>query len=315
MGAEVLSSRAVQGKFYETLAEKAGQGWVEPISMYVPSDQESEVYKWLGMSPAMREWIGGRNPKALRDNGLTIVNKHYEASLRIREEDFRRDKTGQVLIRAAELADRTNAHWPSLLSTLIINGASTVCYDGDYFFGDAHAEGDSGTQDNNINSDVSELATGVHGTKYVPSVGEMSLSILAGIAQILGFKDDQGEPFNDLAQSFVVMAPQSLMASVFGAVSNQFLAAGESNPLIAGGFKVTAVVNPRLSTWTDKFVIFRTDGRAKPFIRQEEKAVELEVIAEGSEHAKLNKEFLFMVDTWRNAGYGLWQHSCLVTMI
>jgi phage major head subunit gpT-like protein len=282
--------------------------------MYIPSDQESETYKWLGMSPAMREWIAGRNPKGLRNNGITIENKHFEATLRIREEDFRRDKTGQILIRAAELADRTQEHWASLISTLILNGAATVCYDGDYFFGDAHAEGDSGTQDNNISIDISAMATGVHGSITLPSVGEMAICILSGISQILGYKDDQGEPFNDLAQTFTVMAAPSLMAPLLGACSNQFLAAGESNPLIAGNFKVTPVVNSRLTTMASQICVFRTDGRAKPFIRQEEKAVELIMLAEGSEHAKINGEYLFGVDTWRNAGYGLWQHACLVTL-
>ncbi len=314
MGAEVLSSRAVQGKFYEVLAEDAGLTWVPALSMYIPSDQASEEYKWLGATPAMREWIAGRNPKALRDNGLTITNKHYEATLRIRQEDFRRDKTGQVLIRAAELAERTKAHWRSLISTLILNGASAVCYDGDYFFGDAHAEGDSGTQDNNISIDISELATGVHGSITLPSVGEMAICVLTAISQILGFKDDQGEPFNDLAQGFLVMAAPSLMAPLLGAVSNQFLASGESNPIISGGFKVIPAVNSRLSTMTSQICVFRTDGRAKPFIIQEETPVELQVIAEGSEYAKINGEYLFGVDTWRNAGYGLWQHACLVTM-
>ena len=51
-----------------------------------------------------------------------------------------------------------------------------------------------------------------------------------------------------------------------------------------------------------------------PFIRQEEKAVNVSAIAEGSEHEFKNNEHIYGVDTWRNVGYGYWQYGCYVTM-
>lgn len=315
MGAQLLSSRAIIGKYYEVLAQNAGLSWIDALSMYMPSDQESETYKWLGMIPGMREWIGGRNAKGFSTNGLTIVNKHFEATIEVMTREMRLDKTGQVMVRIAELADRTNSHWASLISTLILNGASTLCYDGSYFFDTTHSEGASGTLSNSITKDISDWATGVHGTAASPSTGEMAYTILLAIATIMGFKDDQGEPFNETANQFMVMAPVSLMAAVTGAVSNQFLASGEQNPLISANrsFNVSTVINPRL-TWTTQFAVFRTDGRVKPFIRQEEKPVELKAIAEGSELEFQKDMHQYGVDTWRNAGNGLWQHACLVTM-
>ena len=83
-------------------------------------------HKWLGMSPAMREWTGGRQPRGMRASGITIPNKKYESTLEVMMDEIRRDKTGQVMIRVQEQAERANAHWASLLSTLIIAGESTA---------------------------------------------------------------------------------------------------------------------------------------------------------------------------------------------
>ena len=65
MSAASLSSRAIIGEFYNTLEQNTGALWVPGTSMLVTSDQESETYKWLGMAPAMREWVGGRVAKAV----------------------------------------------------------------------------------------------------------------------------------------------------------------------------------------------------------------------------------------------------------
>ena len=69
----------------------------------------------------------------------------------------------------AELAERGRTHYASLLSTLIVNGATTVCYDGQYFFDTDHSEGASGTQSNKIDSDISTLPASVHGSTTAPS--------------------------------------------------------------------------------------------------------------------------------------------------
>lgn len=313
MGIKTLGSRAIIGTFYDALEQNNGAAWVDPMSMYFTSDQESESYKWLGMSPAMREWVGGRNAKGFRENGLTIENKHFEATLEVLVQDLKRDKTGQTLIRIAEMADRTNAHWASLLSTLQLNGAAALCYDGQYFFDTDHAEGSSGTQSNKISIDISALPAQVHGSTTTPSPEEMSLCIYQAIAQMIGFKDDQGEPLNEGARAFHVQVPVSLLAAATAAVSNDVFASGSDNTLKKSGFSISVSANPRL-TWTDTFAVYRVDGRVKPFIRQEEEPVKLAAIAEGSELEFKEGKHQYGVDCWRNVGYGYWQHAVQVIM-
>jgi len=313
MGAGELSSRAIIGEFYARLQQKVGAEWVDPLSMLFQSDQASEEYKWLGMAPVMREWIGGRSAKGFRENGIEIKNLDFEATMEVLIKELKRDKTGQILVRIREMADRTNAHWAKLLSTLIINGESNTCYDGQYFFDTDHSEGDSGAQDNDLSIDISELPCNQHGSTTAPSPEEMELSILQIIQAILGFKDDQGEPMNEGAKSFIVMVPVPFMSAALAAINNPVLTSGRTNTIATADFEIKPVVNTRL-TWTTKLAVFRADGNVKPFIRQEEELVKLDAIAEGSELEFNEKKHRYGVSASRNVGYGYWQHACLGTL-
>jgi len=317
MDQQLLSSRAIMGMYFARLEADPGLAWVNGISNLFGSDQSSETYNFLGQSPAMREWIAGRQAKGFSGQGVTIVNKHYEATLEVRKTDARRDKTGQLQARVDEFADRAQTHWASLLSTLLLNGPSTVCYDGQYYFDTDHAEGSSGTQDNDISVDISTLpGAGSDNTPSAPSVTQMQQAILKAIAQILSFKDDQGEPMNEGARRFMVVVPVGLYFAATAACSSIVTAAMQQNlnPNLIAGLTVDVQMNARL-TWTDSFAVFRTDSPIKAFIRQTEQEAELKAKAEGSEFEFDNDAWQFGIDAWRGVGYGYWQRACYVTMI
>jgi phage major head subunit gpT-like protein len=311
MGAASLSSRAIIGSFYNALEQDLGQSWIGDISNYFQSNQESETYKWLGMAPTLREWIGGRNAKGFADNGITIVNKTFEATFEVLIDEIRRDKTGQVMVRVRELAERANGHWAKLLTTLIIAGEAGLCYDGQYFFDTDHSEGDSGTQDNDLTLDIT--------TTTAPTAGEMETAILNSVSAIIGFKDNEGEPMNDTAKQFLVMVPVNFMAATAGAIGAQIIVDGStsrSNRIMTmgqlGGFQINMAVNPRL-TWTTKFATFRTDGQTKGFIRQEEEGVTVSAVAEGSELEFTRNMHYYGIKAIRNVGFGYWQRAALMT--
>jgi phage major head subunit gpT-like protein len=317
MGAAGLGSRAIIGTFYETLEQAIGNTWMGRLAMGFTSDQESETYKWLGASPAVREWIGGRLAKGLRENGLTITNKTFEATLKILVDDLRRDKTSQVMLRIQELADRVAAHPMSLISTLIRNGGGAtngLAYDGQYFFDTDHAEGDSGTHKNDLAA--GDYAVLNVGTAAAPTANEMADAILAVLQHFFSFKDDQGEPINELARSFMIMTPVNMWGSAQAAVTTNLLntgSGGRDNPLLKMGMTLDVVVNPRL-TATTEFCLFRTDGRTKPFIEQVEEGVSISAIGEGSEHEFKENEHLYGVKKITNVGYGMWQHAIRGTL-
>lgn len=310
-----LGRRDIVGRYYRQL-EQGPTGWVPQIGTYFRSDQATEDYRWLGMSPAMREWVGGRHAKGLRDQNYSIRNVPFESTLEISGDDLRRDKTGQIMVRIAEQAARANSHWAKLLSAAIIAGESTACYDGQLFFDTDHSEGDSGTQSNDISVDISALPTTNHGSVTAPAPVELAHVVMQAHQAIIGFKDDQGEPMNENASEFIVMVPPSLHMQTLTAVGARTLDSGDDNPVSIGsldGLRFRVVANARL-TWASKLALFRADSNVKPFILQEEVAPELSVQGEDSDHYFEHRAIRLGVWSSRNVGYGYWQHACLATL-
>lgn len=310
MGAKGLGSRAIIGEFYVRLEQDIGQTYIPLISNRFDSDQESETYKWLGMAPAMREWVGGRQAKGFRENGLTIVNKKFEATLEVLVDEIRRDKTSQVMIRIGEMAQRVNAHWAKLLTALL--EANGLSYDGKAFFATDHEEGDSGAQSNAIQVDVT--------TPGAPTAGEMETAILKAVEQVLAFKDDTGEPMNEEARQFLVMVGSPYFSAASAALRNAVVIEGgqarTSTLVNLAGFNFQLAPSVRLNTLAaaNKFLVFRTDAEARAMIRQEEEEVSVAAIAEGSELEFNEDKHHYGVKAIRNVGYGFWQRACQVEL-
>ncbi len=310
MGASTLGSRAIIGTFYNRLEVLTGASWVNALSMYFASNQASEDYKWLGMSPRMREWVGGRHAKGLRENGLTIINKKYEATLELDVDEMRRDKTGQIMIRLDEMAMGTVEHWATLLSLFIDAGEGTTygnAYDAVPFFSASHSNGDSGTWKNLLTS--SEVPALNVSTASAPTPTEFAKAIFAVIAYLMkNVKDDQGQMFNKTARNWAVMVGSpDIYVPLEQATTNRVVidtgGAAYDNPMPQSKFKVSAEFNPELTSFNG-FYITRTDSIVKPFIRQEEVGVKMSAVAEGSELEFENDVHHYGIKALRNVGYG-----------
>jgi len=320
MGTKTLTSRGIEGRFFARLRQAMEANFVAQLAWLNSStDQETETYKWLGQTPAMREWIGKRQAKGFNDFEYTIKNKKYEATLEIDLADIERDKTGQIMLRVNEMARRAAVHPWKLIADLIFAGSSTICYDGQFFFDTDHEEGESGVQSNDLQVDISAAPTSQHGTITNPSTEEMTHVILKAISKMISFRDDQGEPMNEDAREFLVVGPTSLNPQMLASVTKPSLSGGETNALVASGYKVDVLATPRLSPvtapWTDEIAVFRTDADMKPFILQEEKPLSLKSKGAGSELEFDEDKWQFGIDVRRNAGFGLWQYGVLATMI
>lgn len=310
MGAGLLDSRDVIGSFFQRLEQQIGTEWLDDVSMLFQSDSASEKYAWLGMSPIMRQWIGARQAKSFRENSITIENLDFEATLEILVKELRRDKTGQMLVRINDLADRTNAHWAQLLSTLINNGETELAYDDKALYATDHEDGESGAQSNLISYNVV--------SPTAPTAAELELGILTNISNMLAFVDDVGEPLNDGAKNFTFMTGTGLMAPLSAALKNPTIVDGSgsrNNTVVntMGSFGLKQVVNSRI-TAQDAIYMFRTDANTKALIRQEEQPVSLDVIAEGSElEFRLNRH-QYGVKASRNVGTGFWQNTLKIQL-
>ena len=293
------------------LEQNLGQTWIPLISNFFTSDQESEEYKWLGMVPSMRKWIGGRQAAKVREQGFIIKNERFEATLEILKSELDRDKTGQVMIRIRELAQRTNAHWGKLLTQLILDGAAKLAYDGQFFFDTDHKEADEAAQSNMIDVDVTLPAT--------PTAGEMEGAILKAVEQLLTLHDDRGEPINEDGRQFLVMAGPQYLAAAAAALKNPVVIDGggpRTNTLVnLAGYTFELAVTSRLLSASTQIFVFRTDSETKGFIRQEEEDVEVDAQAEGSPIEFNERKHHYGVTASRNVGYGFWQRAVQVTLV
>lgn len=311
MALKSLSSRAVIGYMLNQL-DGPSNTWVDQISNLLPTDQESETYVDIGSAPLMREWVGGRQIKQLREMGFTIKGKKYEATLEVLVDDIRRDRTGKIEMKIRQLAERAKDHDAKLLTTLLAAGGSTVCYDGQYFFDTDHEEGESGAQSNSLTYNVT--------TPSAPTPSEVEAAILQATEQIISLKDDQGEPTNGSASSFLIMAPVNMLRGMSGALNATVVLDGGQarNNLIpavgaVGGFSYGLVLNPRLAA-NDAFYMFRADGVEKPLIRQPEVNTQISALAEGSEEEFKNDRHLYGIKRITGVGFGDWKGSIKTTL-
>jgi len=320
-----ITSRGIRGAILQGLAAQPVEPWLASVARRVTSDQAIETYADIGTTPVMREWAGGRQPKEPREISFQIANVEYEATVQIPYKDIRRargkiDGGSKLDPYINGLTTRAAQHFSKLATDLIVAGESTACYDGQFFFDTDHSEANSGTQSNDLSVDISALPTQVHGAAATdPSPGEFSYAAMEGVIALLGFKDDEGEPSNEDASSFVVHCPLGLYAAARVAMGNTMGESGGPNPLTStqDNFTMQLVPSARLTAagWTDKFVVYRADGNERAVILQEEEAPRTSAKAENSEFFHDNNAWEFGIAASRAAGYGDWKQACLVTLV
>lgn len=307
MSTKQLTDKAITGLYYNAI-EQGPYAWVKNLSMEITSTQDTETHAWIGMPPTFREWVAERQSKGFNDFDYSLKNKDYESTIEFHERDLAEDKTGQLQLRIQQHADRALSHPAKLLTTLLENGPSALCYDGQYYFDTDHSEGDSGTQDNDLTYNAD--------TATAPTAAEMEDATLAAIQKMLGYVDDVGEPLNEGAREFGVMVPTPFWKAARAAASSGvILDGGQSrNNLITtfDDLKVNVIVNPRL-TWTDKFVVFRMDGYVKPFIDQVREPLTVDILGIGSEYHFNTRQVKSSLKKAGAFGYGFWQGAVLTT--
>jgi len=127
---------AFNAAFNQGLGQVATQ--YERIATVVPSTTKSNEYGWLGKIPGMREWIGDRVIHGIATHGYTIKNKPYELTVGVDRDDIDDDNVGIYTPMMQNLGESVAAQPDELIFSLLKNGISTACYDGQNFFDTDH---------------------------------------------------------------------------------------------------------------------------------------------------------------------------------
>ncbi len=273
----------------------------QDIATRIQSSSDIETYKWLGSLPRMREWGQGRVAKGIGAESYSIENLKYESTLEVDRDEISDDKTGQIQIRVAELAQRAASHKDYLIAQLLINGetAGFDSYDGVSFFNQSHVSGSSGVQSNMISSSAVDPDN--------PTLEEFKIGMKNAIGTMMALKDDQGEPLSIAASGLLCAVPTTMHMTAMEAL-NATLINNTSN-ILAGVARVVAL--PWLSD-VSKWYLLKTDGVIRPFIFQDREPIEFTALTEESDEGFRREKFLFGVRARYRMAYGYWQFATRV---
>ncbi len=126
------------------------------VAMVIPSTGSEEQYGWLGSSTQFREWLGDRAIQNLKLHDFKIKNKDFENTIGIDRNSIEDDKYGLYNPMIEQLGRDTNEHPDLLTFGLLKQGATQICYDGQFFFDTDHPVVDA----NGVTQSVSNFGGG-----------------------------------------------------------------------------------------------------------------------------------------------------------
>lgn len=266
------------------------------------SVRSSEKYGWIGNMPGMREWLGERQFSELRSANFVLENKHWESSLMIKKTDLADDNLGQYGPVLEQLGIEAAHHPDELWFSVLEQGESTSCFDGQFFFDTDHVWGNSGSQSNDITSTVAATAT--------PTVAEIKTAIRKMVRTMLAFKNDQGKLYNrptvGRLNDLTLLVPLALRDLVYDALESELLS-NSSNIVVD---RPNIVSSPYLTSDV-KLYLFKTGEAVKPFVFQRREP--LTRMMKGIEDLE-TKDVKFMTEARYNVGYFAWWTSILCTL-
>lgn len=291
-----LLTRGLRSEFLNRL--EATPTHFGDLATRIVSNARTEVYRWLGTVPQLREWGTGRLARGLRTESYSVENLKYEATLEVDRDELADDQTGQIRVRIGELAERAATHKDYLIAQLLISGASAgfEAYDGVPFFSDQHVSGASGTQSNLLSSDAADADA--------PTVAEFRAALRQAIETMLSLKDDQGQPMSIAASGLYCVVPPSMYFTALEAI-NATVINNTSNAL-EGAARVIAF--PWLSA-TDTWFLLKNNGVIRPFIFQDREPIEFSALTEDSDEGFRREKYLFGVRARYRIAYGYWQFA------
>jgi phage major head subunit gpT-like protein len=265
MPGTILKEKGLKATFIA--AAKAAPSFYQQLCMVVPSKARSEKHAWLGMPPAVREFIGPRQAARLAEGTYEIINKKWESTLRIEQDDIDDDQTGQLMPMIKSMGVYFNRHKDELLlGTTIPNANAVTGLDGQYFYDTDHAwpEADYSTSwDNDRTTNISSTSK--------PTTVEFNTALKDALQQLELAKDDRGKPANIGISKIILEGPPHMRQIFMKFMSATNLGIDAATNAEDGnlwkGMIAGIIINPYTSN-SDRFRVHLVDQPLKPFIFQ-----------------------------------------------
>jgi phage major head subunit gpT-like protein len=124
----------VRRQFADAYAGMNASSMWRTVAMQVSSSTASNTYDWLGDFPNLREWVGDRVVKDMKENAYQITNKLFEATVGVARTAIEDDNIGTTGNRIRAMGQAAAQHPDLMIADLIKAGNTSLCYDGQFFF-------------------------------------------------------------------------------------------------------------------------------------------------------------------------------------
>lgn len=276
--------------------QKVEQYW--PKFCYLSmSGSERKTYAWLAQLPSLRPWIGEKQVKNIAARTYEITNGDFEETVGLDRNKIEDDQFG-IFTQWAEVQGQALARWGDEQNTTnLINGTTTLCYDGQFFFDTDHPV------------DLDDSSKGTY-ANLLTSTPLTQKNYAAAKAAMRSFQGESGKSLQvkptvlmvgpKLEQTAKEIIKATSIAQVFG--SNTAAAAPEN--VFKGDVEI--VINEYMTADTDQaWYLFSTD-RIQPLIWQVRKAPTRIPITDPSSPTVFNlRTYLYGIEARAGAGYGL----------
>lgn len=259
------------------------------ISTTVRSSSAQNDYGWMADLPQVREWLGSRHIKNLITSSYTLKNKLFELTLGVKRDDIEDDNLGVYSEIAAAHGEAFRKHPDVLLTALLQDGESNLCFDGQNFFDTDHP----------VNPKDSSMSTYAN---YAASGKALTQdNFLAIRAIMMGYTGETGRPLGIRPNLLVV--PPALEGTAISIVKSELVSSGSSN--VTRGMADLLVV-PELAGEDTTWYLLDVSRRMKPFVFQLRRPVSFVTKNRIDDDVVLEEnEVRFYGDARYNAGYSL----------
>lgn len=242
----------------------------QSLVMSVESDSDKESYNWLGAIPAPREWTDERVVQGLRADHYEILNRNYEITIGVDRNTLEDDKYGMIAPRIRGMALRAARHPNKLVFELLNAGATAKTYDEIEFFKANRTIGDSGT--------INNIAAGA----YAADTTKIRTGLGKAIEQMMGFKDDQGEPMGLIPDTIICSPGMYLL--IMEALKPTTKGVSRAEADIIKNVVATGYLTSGATPGHDYIVVCTTGGQLKPVLLQMRKKPEFVALDKPDSH-------------------------------
>lgn len=272
----------------------------------VPSTSKSNTYDWLADLAGLNEWIGPRAVEGMKERSFVAVNRHFQKTIGLDRnslDDSPDSAIGDMQMRLEMLLEQADLLEDDLILNpsgaaipgLLALGASTVCYDGQFFFDTDHPV------------ELDGVISGTQSNYEASAFALTSANFQTARARMMAFRGEGGRSRRAMPNLLVV--PPALEKAAHDIVTAQFGSSGASN--VQAGMAQVKVI-PELSQISDtRWFLFDTISPGpKPFLMQVRSPLNLvQKTSETDDNVFHDREYLWGVDRRLVGVYGLWHRA------